>query len=99
MQMMEHLPDKSLKQIRDKRREPTFKALVEQYKANQGDSATQELHDICPSSDSETESRPVPTGLYISETEDEATSIQGQISRQLTPRPREPVKPVSHTPD
>jgi len=86
MQMMEHLPDKSLKQIRDKRRGPTFKALVEQYKATQGDSATPELHDIrYPSSDSETESRPVPTGLYISETEDEGTSDQGHITRQLSP--------------
>jgi len=86
MQMMEHLPDKSLKQIKDKRREPTFKALVEQYKATQGDSATPELQDIrYPSSDSETESRPVPTGLYISETEDEGTSDQGHITRQLSP--------------
>ena len=86
MQMMEHLPDKSLKQIRDKRRGPTFKALVEQCKATQGDSATPELHDIrYPSSDSETESRPVPTGLYISETEDEGTSDQGHITRQLSP--------------
>jgi hypothetical protein len=40
---------------------------------------------ICPGSDSKTESRPVPTGRYISETEDEATSNQGQISRQLSP--------------
>jgi len=48
MQMMEHLPEKSLKQIRDKRREPTFKALVEQYKATQGESATLELQDMLP---------------------------------------------------
>jgi hypothetical protein len=48
MQMMEHLPEKSLKQIGDKRREPTFKALVEQYKATQGESATLELQDMIP---------------------------------------------------
>jgi len=86
MQMMEHLPEKSLKQIRDKHREPTFKALVEQYKATQGDSITPELHDIrYPSSESETESRPVPTGFYKSQTEEEGTSDQGQFSRQLSP--------------
>ena len=30
-QMIEHLPGKTAKQIRDKRREPSYKALVEQY--------------------------------------------------------------------
>jgi hypothetical protein len=84
MQMKEHLPEKSLKQIRDKLREPTFKVLVVQYKATHGNSATPELNDtICLSSDSETEPRPVPAGCHISETEDEDTSYQGQNSRQL----------------
>ena len=86
MQMLEHIPEKSLKQIRDKRREPTFKALVEQYKATQGDSATAEPHDIrYLSSDSESELRPVPTGLYIPETEEEGTSDQGQFTWQMSP--------------
>jgi hypothetical protein len=88
MKMMEHLPNKSLKQIRDEHREPTFKALVKQHKVTKGHSATSELHDIiCPSSDSETESCLVPTRRYISETEDEVTSDQGQMSRQLSPSP------------
>ena len=30
-QMMEHLPGKTAKQIRDQRSEPSYKALVEQY--------------------------------------------------------------------
>ena len=30
-QMMEHLPRKTAKQIRDQRRVPSYKALVEQY--------------------------------------------------------------------
>jgi hypothetical protein len=86
--MMEYLPNKSLKQIRDKRRELTFKALVEQYKATTRHSATPKQHDIiCASSDSETESRLVPNRRYISETEDEVTSDQGQMSRQLSPSP------------
>jgi hypothetical protein len=32
-QMTEHLPGKTAKQIRDKRREPSYKAMVEQYTA------------------------------------------------------------------
>ena len=30
-QMMEHLPGQTAKEIRDKRREPSYKALVEKY--------------------------------------------------------------------
>ena len=86
MQMMEHLPKKSLKQIRDKRRELTFKALVAQYAETQRNSATPERTDIiCSSSDSETESRPVTTRRIIQETEDEDTTDEGQDSQQLSP--------------
>jgi hypothetical protein len=83
MQMKDHLPEKSLKQIRDKRRQPTFKTLVTQYKATQRNSATPEPNDtICPDSDSETESRLGYTRRHISETEDEDISDQGHNSRQ-----------------
>jgi len=61
-QIMEHLPGKTAKQIRDKRREPSYKAQVEQYKRTQGESTNLEpLESICSSSDSEVEIRPVST--------------------------------------
>jgi len=59
---MEHLLGKTAKQIRDKRREPSYKALVEQYKLTQGQSGNLEpLESICSSSDSGVEICPVST--------------------------------------
>jgi len=85
-QMMEHLPGKTAKQIRDKRREASYKALVEKYKLAQGQLTNQEpLDSICSSSDSEVEIRPVSTRRYVSETEDEDASDQGLDSRQPGP--------------
>ena len=40
------------------------------------------LESICSSSDSETEIRLVTTKRYVSETDDESSSYQGQASRQ-----------------
>jgi len=59
-QMMEHLPGKMAKQIRDKRREPSYKALVEQSDPTPK-ATTEPLESICSSSDDETAIRPVPT--------------------------------------
>jgi hypothetical protein len=85
-QMMEHLPGKTAKQIRDKRREPSYKALVETYKLAQGQPANQEPPEsICSSSDSEVEIRPVTTRRYVSETEDEDASDKGLDSRHPGP--------------
>lgn len=39
-QMMEHLPGKTAKQIRDKRREPSYKTRVEEYMVIQEHPAT-----------------------------------------------------------
>ena len=59
-QKMEHLLVKRAKQIRDKRREPSYKALVEQYDPAPG--ATRgPLESTCSISDSETEICPVTT--------------------------------------
>jgi hypothetical protein len=84
-QMMEHLPGKTVKQIRDKRKEPSYKALVEQLASNQVHSATPELESICSSSDSEPETRPLHSKRYVSETEDETYSDQGEDLRQPSP--------------
>ena len=85
-QMMKHLPGKTAKKIRDKRKEPSYKALVEQHASTHESPATPEPHDsICSSSDSETEARPVYTRRYVSEREDELLSDRGEVSRQ--PRP------------
>ena len=54
-QMIKHLPGKTSKQIRDKRKEPSYKALVEQHASTHESPATPEPHDsIFSSSDSET---------------------------------------------
>jgi len=82
-QMMEHLPGKTAKQIRDKRKQPSYKALTEQYYSTSGYPKTVgPLESICSSSDSEAEIRPVTTKRYVLETEDEYSSDQGQASRQ-----------------
>ena len=93
-QMMEHLPGKTAKQIRDKRKEPSYKALMEQCHSTSGHPRTVgPLEIICSSSDSETEIRPVTTKRYVSETEDESSSDQGQASRQ----PGHPFLTIGHT--
>ena len=61
-QMMKHLPGKTAKQIRDKRKGPSYKALVGQHASTHESPATPEQHEsICSSSDNETEARPVYT--------------------------------------
>ena len=61
-QMMEHFPCKPAKEIRDNRREPSYKALVEQYQLTEGQSTNLEaLESIYSSFDSEVEIRPVST--------------------------------------
>ena len=85
-QMMKHLQGKTAKQIRDKRKEPSYKALVEQHASTHESPATPEPHEsICSSSDSETEARPVYTRRYVSETEDELLSDGGEVSRKPSP--------------
>jgi hypothetical protein len=64
-QVMEHLPNKTLKQIRDKRRELSYKARLDQLHKD-----SEQLEIIASSSDSEPESYPAMTGFHISETED-----------------------------
>jgi len=83
-QMTEHLPGKTAKQIRDKRREPSYKAIVEQYIA-QRSTATEPQESICSISESAAESGPVPTRRYVSETEDELFSDQGEVYQQPNP--------------
>jgi hypothetical protein len=84
-QMMAHLPGKTAKQIRDKRREPSYKALVDRYHAGPEPSATQEPDEcICPSSSSESETR-TTTRHYVSETEDEELPDEGEAIRQPSP--------------
>jgi len=77
-QMMEHLPGKTAKQIRDKRKEPSYKALTEQYYSE----TERPLESIHSSSDSEAEIRPVTSKRYALETEDEYSSDLGQDPRQ-----------------
>ena len=85
-QMMKHLPGKTAKQIRDKRKEPSYKALVEQHASTHVSPVTPEPHEsICSSSDSEPEVRPVYTRRYVSETEDELLSDGGEVYRQPSP--------------
>ena len=85
--MTEHLPGKTAKQIRDKGREPSYKAMVEQYTAGCS-TATEPQESICSSSESEAETGPVPTRRYISENEDELFSDQGEVNQQPNPSPR-----------
>ena len=60
--MMKHLPGKTAKQIRDKRKEPPYKALVKQHASTHQRPATPEPREsIYSNSDSETEARPVYT--------------------------------------
>jgi hypothetical protein len=81
--MTEHLLGKTVRQIRDKRNDPSYKALVEQYVSTLKPSATPEQSEvICPSSDSEAEARTVYTRNHISETEDEDCTDEGEVSRQ-----------------
>jgi len=54
--MMGNLPGKTVKQIRDKHREPPYKELVEVYMTTQGYSATpQPLENISLDMESDTE--------------------------------------------
>jgi hypothetical protein len=79
-QMMEHLPGKTAKQIRDKRKEPSYKALLERQTT--GFSTTPDPHEsLCSNSDSEIEIRPVPRRRYVSVTDDD----QGEVTRQPSP--------------
>ena len=82
-QMMEHLPGKTAKQIRDKRKEASYKALVEHCPPTP---RPEPLESICSSSDSEPEIRIVPTIGHVSETEDEISSDEGQCTRKLSPK-------------
>jgi hypothetical protein len=78
--MMVHLPGKTAKQIRDKRREPSYRALVDRYQAGAEPSATQEPDDcICLSSESESETR-TTTRHYVSETEDEQLPDEDEVT-------------------
>ena len=84
-QMMDHLPGKTAKQIRDKRRESSYKAMVDQY--IKGCSKTTELLESkCSSSVSEIEIGLVPN-RYVSETESELFSDQGEVTREPGPSP------------
>jgi len=84
-QMMKHLPGKMAKQIRDKGKEPSYKALVEQYASTHESPSTLEHESICSNSDRETEARPVYTRRYVSETEVEPLSDGGEVPRQPIP--------------
>ena len=82
-QMMEHLPVKTFKQIRDKRNNPSYKALVGLYTKTNGPTEIPEpLKSICSSSDREPDIRAATKRMYISETEDELFSDNGGVSRQ-----------------
>jgi hypothetical protein len=84
-QMMEHLPGKTARQIRDKRNDPSYKALLERQISTEKPSATPARSEIiCMSSDSETEIRTTDTKGHVSETEDEDTD-EGEVSRQPSP--------------
>jgi hypothetical protein len=75
--MMEHLPGKTAKQIRDKRKDPSYKALMEGHTT--GCSVIAELLEyIGSSSDSETEIRAVPTRRYVSKTGEEKNFRSGR---------------------
>jgi hypothetical protein len=99
MQMMKHLPGKSLKQIRDKRREPTFKTRVEQNKATQEQSNSEKEAEDTSDEDQFTlrlspspirdgqDPCPKHIGRNESETETDHTSDKGQITPQLSPSP------------
>jgi len=77
-QMMEHLPGKTAKQIRDKRKEPSYKALTEQYYSE----TEKPRESTRTSSDSEEEIRPVTRKRYALETEDEYSTDLEQEPRQ-----------------
>jgi len=82
-QMMEHLPGKTVKQIRDKRNNPSYRALVDLHTKTSGPKRTPEPPEIiCSSSDSEPDIRAAKKRKYISETEDELFSDDGEVSQQ-----------------
>jgi hypothetical protein len=87
-QIAKQLPNKTIKQIRDKRREPSYKSRLKQPSSNAIQATNvEEVEIIAPSSDSEPERSP-PTGrLHVSETEedtDEEATIQQQHCSQYT---------------
>jgi len=63
-QMMEHFLGKTVKQIRDKHNDPSYKTLVDLYNSTQGPSTIPgPLESICSSSDSEPEIRSATTKM------------------------------------
>ena len=83
--LMKHLQGMMAKHLGVKGREPSYKALVEQYTPALGHSATPDpLPSIRSSSKSGYEPRPIPTRRYVSETEDELLSDQREVSRQTS---------------
>ena len=92
-QMMEHLPGKTAKQIRDKCKQPSYKALFEQYASTYECPVSSEpLNSSSASSDSEIEIKKRYRRRCISETEDE-NSDAGEVTRQ--PSPSSPVKDMA----
>ena len=85
-QMIEHLPGKTAKQIRDKRKEPSYKTLLKQYSLTYERPVTSEtLNSSSAGSDSEIEIQHRYRRRCISETEDENNSDKGEATRQLSP--------------
>jgi hypothetical protein len=79
-QVMEHLPGKTAKQIRDNRKEPSYKAHFERH-TTWCSTTPDPLESRRSSSDSEIEIRPVPRRRYVSDTDDD----QGEVTRQPSP--------------
>jgi hypothetical protein len=93
--IMVHLPDKTFKQIKEKRKEQLYMARLEQYKASRNQlTEPEQLEIIASSSESEPDFCPTTTRLHIAETEDEGTTHQDEIpgnhDNQHSVRKRQP---------
>jgi hypothetical protein len=85
--MVEHISGKTAKQIRDKRREPSYQALVEKYNTTQGHTKAMEPLEAYAWISIAKQTHLVSTRHRVSETEDELYCGHGEVSRQPTPPP------------
>ncbi|GFG30127.1 hypothetical protein Cfor_07569, partial [Coptotermes formosanus] len=84
-QMMAHIPGKTAKQIRDKRKEPSYKSLVQAYNSTQGASSGKHSDPIViatSSSESASDAPQQVATLYIPETDDGDITDREENSRQ-----------------
>jgi hypothetical protein len=86
-QMAKQLPNKTLKQIRDKRREPMYKSRLRQHNKDAiHGTNTEQIEIIAPSSDSEPKRNAATARFPISETEEDTDEEEALQRQNQTPR-------------